>query len=163
MSAESQQTLVTPDHRALLAHLDSAEFLSGVRTGRWRLVSLAWPVAMVAVSAAPRDQGPSEYVLRIDLSGYPQQAPTASPWDLAADAVLGASGRPTGEFVSVVFRSDWESGRALYAPYDRVALIGHPNWAEQHPADVWTPVRTLSFFLDRVHVLLSDEEYQGAS
>lgn len=79
---------MAPDERALRAALESAAFQSGADGGRWRLVDLAWPIGIFAVTAAARPNSPSEYGLRIDLSSYPQQPPTATPWDLELDARL---------------------------------------------------------------------------
>ena len=150
-----------PDEHAVRVALESAAFRSGVDDGRWRLVSLDWPIGMFAVSAAPRDNSPMEYALRIDLAGYPQQAPTAEPWNLDHDRRLADSERPKGERAAKVFRVDWEQGRALYAPWDRVALGGHPNWLSEHPAYVWHSGRDVVFLLRCVHDLLNDDEYLG--
>lgn len=152
---------VAPDERALRTALKTAGYQSGVDSGRWRLVSLEWPVGVFAVSAAEHPGSPSEYGLRIDLAGYPQQAPTATPWDLYLNAVLAPERRPNGTRVGHVFRTDWEEGQALYAPWDRVALQGHSNWSEQHPEHVWHPGRDISFFLKCVHELLNSDDYKG--
>jgi hypothetical protein len=153
----------TPDHRAVLAHLDSAEFLEGIARGRWRIYAFKWPYLYVAVAAAERPQSVSEVGLRIDLTGYPQDAPTSTPWDLQQDTMLAADRRPRGEFAGHVFRADWSSGIALYAPYDRVAIPGHPAWAQAHANDIWTPERTLTFVLDRIYQLLNDDDYEGCT
>ncbi|MCY3893331.1 MAG: hypothetical protein OXF61_00195 [Acidimicrobiaceae bacterium] len=152
---------MAPDERALRAALESAAFQSGVDGGRWRLVDVAWPIGSFAVTAAARPNSPSEYGLRIDLSGYPQQPPTATPWDLELDARLTAEKRPKGFRAERVFRTDWEEGRALYAPWDRVALSGHSAWLDRHPEDAWHPERDIAFFLGRVHELLNADDYTG--
>ena len=153
--------IMSPDERAARAALDSPSFLSGVDAGRWRLVSLEWPIGVFAVSAAPRAGAPDEYGLRIDISGYPQQAPTAEPWCLNQGVRLPAHQRPKGERVGHAFRTDWEKGRALYVPYDRVALSGHQGWASKHVAYVWHTGRDIVFFLRCVHDLLNNDDYLG--
>ena len=120
--------IIAPDERAVRAALKSAVFQSGVDSGRWRLVSFDWPVGVFAVSAAARNNSPAEYGLRIDFTGYPQQAPTAEPWSLERGERLAPYERPKGERAAATFRCDWEQGRALYAPWDRIALTTHPNW-----------------------------------
>ena len=154
-------TALSPDEHAVLAALDSAAFQSGVDSGRWRLVSLDWPVGVFAVSAAPRDSSPDEYGLRIDFARYPQQAPTAEPWNLGRGERLADCERPKGERAAKVFRCDWEQGRALYAPWDRIALSGHSNWISEHKAYVWHSGRDVVFFLRCVHDLLNDDDYLG--
>lgn len=152
---------LAPDERALRAALDAAAFRSGVDGGRWRLVDLNWPIGVFAVSAAERPNSPSEYGLRIDLTRYPQDAPTAAPWDLGLNAPLAADGRPKGARADHVFRTDWEHGEALYAPWDRKGLNAHSEWAQNHPADAWHSGRDVAFFLSRVHELLNADDYSG--
>ncbi len=145
---------MAPDERALRAALDSPAFRSGVDGGRWRLISLDWPVAVFVVFAAARHDSPGNYGLRLDLTRYPQQAPTGSLWDLERDDWLASDERPKGGLAEHVFRTDWENGRATYAPWDRVALEGHSEWARQHPQDTWHPGRGIGFILSRVHSVL---------
>ena len=155
------QPAMPPDRRALEAHLTSAEFATGVEQGAWELLAYDWPVAVIAVSASSRPNAPNRFALRIDLTGYPVSAPTSTPWDAERDAVLAPSCRPKGENVGMVFRSDWEGGRALYAPYDRVALAGHGGWLSAHPRYAWNATRTLSWLLWRVFDLLNCDDYVG--
>lgn len=151
----------SPDELAVGAALASGAFQSGVDDGRWRLVEFEWPIGVFAVSAAHRDNSPAEFGLRIDLSGYPQQAPTAEPWSIDRRERLAASERPKGERAAEVFRSDWEQGRALYAPWDRVGLAAHSEWASQHRTYAWHPGRNLAFFFRCVYDLLNDDDYLG--
>lgn len=153
--------VTSPDEHAARVALESPSFQSGVDDGRWRLVSFNWPIGVFAVSAAPRDCSPVEYGLRIDLAGYPQQAPTAEPWSLERGERLAVSERPKGERAGHAFRCDWEHGRALYVPWDRVGLASHPDWAALHTAYAWHPERDLVFFLRCVHDLLNDDDYLG--
>jgi hypothetical protein len=150
-----------PDRRAFEAQLGSARFLAGVERGDWRVVSYAWPTVVVEVAAAPRDHGPEAFALRCDVSGYSSTAPTATPWDVSTGAVLNAARRPKGERVGMVFRTDWENGTALYAPFDRVALQGHPGWRDQHPRHTWDASRDFTWFLERVFDLLNNDDYVG--
>src|SRR5262245_1928573 len=119
--------LMGPDERALRDHLRSARFQAGVDAGRWRLIWVRWPDALIAISAAQRDGAPREFALEVELSGYPVSAPTGCPWDVEAEAILSQAKRPKGDRVSQLFRTDWEEGRALYAPWDRLGLP-HGDW-----------------------------------
>ena len=154
--------VVAPDERAVSAALETAGFQSGVDGGRWRLVKLEWPIGIFAVSAAERPNSPGEFGLRIDLSGYPQQAPTSAPWDLELDAALPPTQRPKGDRVGKVFyNGSWDEDSALYAPWDRKALVGHAVWRDRHPEDVWHTGRDIAFLLGRVHELLNADDYAG--
>jgi hypothetical protein len=159
MSAE----ITGPDMRALREHLGGGRFQSGADAGRWRLVSLEWPVAVVTVAAAPRPASPAEFTLRFELSGYPNQAPTGGIWDLAAGQPLPAEQRPKGERAAQLFRTDnWVGGAtAMYAPWDRIGLQAHADWPITYPYDAWTPARDLSFVLSKVHEVLNADDYLG--
>jgi hypothetical protein len=142
------------EERVLRAHLERAKFVAGAREGRWRLLSLEWPVALVGVSAAERISAPREFFLRIDLSGYPRQAPNGYPWDVEADALLATDGRPKGGRVERAFRADWQG---LYLPVDRSALDGHSAWRSWR----WDDSKDLTYYLRLVHELLNDDDYTG--
>lgn len=136
--------------------------MAGVAAGQWRLVSVAWPLVLVAVAAAERTGSPSEFVIRFELTGYPHTAPTGSLWDVDADVSLPAERRPKGER-GQLFRIDaWTGGAtAMYAPWDRVALQSHPDWAQKYPHDAWNPTRDLSFILAKVREVLNADDYLG--
>lgn len=153
---------IAPDERVLRQHIASARFQEGVNRGRWRIVGeFTWPIVMIAVTAGARDNAPSEYILRFDLAGYPETAPTATPWNPRTGEVLESDLRPKGERVGHVFRTDWEDGRALYAPFDRVALNGHSSWTAQHPRRIWNSSRDLAWLLQVLHEMLNNDDYIG--
>ena len=153
---------MSPDERVFREHVTSARFQEGVERRRWRIVDdIAWPVVIVAVAAAPRDNAPPEYILRFELTGYPETAPTATPLEPTTGGVLEQGLRPKGERVGHVFRTDWEGGKALYAPFDRVALNSHTNWRTQHPRREWDSSKDLTWLLQILHEMLSNDDYTG--
>lgn len=152
---------LAPDERALATDLASARFRDGADRSFWRLVSLDWPHALIAVSAAPRSDSPTEFLLKIECSGYPAHAPTGCPWDADTNGILAPGKRPKGERAARVFRDDWEDGRALYAPWDRVGLNGHGEWPMKYARSMWHSGRDISFYLQNVHDLLNDDDYLG--
>ena len=153
---------MSPDERLFREHMTSPRFQEGVERGRWWIEGdIAWPVVLVAIAAAPRDNAPSEYVLRFDLAGYPETAPTATPWNPTTGYVLEQGLRPKGDRVGHAFRTDWEDGRALYAPFDRVALNSHSNWKTQHPRRVWDSSKDLTWLLQILHDMLNNDDYTG--
>lgn len=157
----SDTVVIGPDQRALEDHLRAARFQAGVEGDRWRLISLTWPIAMIAVSAAERPEGPKEFVLKFELSGYPAVGPTACPWDLDGDVILPAAKRPKGARVGHIFRTDWENGEALYGPWDRRAADGHQDWPAKYPRYIWNARRDLTFYLTNVHDALNCDDYTG--
>jgi len=151
-----------PDEQVFRSHLAEGPFQAGAERRRWRLESVAWPVAIIAVSAAPREGGPAEFFFRFDLTDYPQTAPTAQLWDLLSQARLSPAKWPTGRLrVPSVFRPDWKDGGCLYLPCDRVAMEGHDGWRAQHPHLIWNASRDITLYLETVYELLNSSDYSG--
>ena len=153
---------ISPDERVLRQHLKSACFQDGMERGKWRIVDdQTWPVLIVAVTASEREKAPREFLLQFNLTNYPDSPPTATPWNATTGNVLEPEFRPKGEQVGHVFRHDWEKGRALYAPFDRVALDGHPDWRKKYPRRVWNSSRDLAWVLKILHEMLNNDDYTG--
>ena len=147
---------MAPDEKALRGDLESGRFLAGEARMRWRLVSVDWPSAQIAV-ASPDGH---EYVLHFDCSGYPQSPPTARLWDSSTNAPLDVAFWPKGGGrIAAVFRSDWKSGVALYLPCDRTAIEGHDNWRAEHPSKIWSPSKGITQYVEIVHELLQSRDY----
>ena len=148
---------MTPDEGALRADLAKAAFRLGVAEGRWRLISILWPVALIGVTA----KDGREYALRFDCSGYPESPPTARPWDTRCDTPLASNlwPRSQGGRVGKVFRPDWKNGSALYLPCDRESIPGHDNWRTEMPSKLWKPSVGIVHYLELVHDLLHSRDY----
>lgn len=146
----------------LRAHLEAGPFQSGVDRGRWRLVASEWPLAIIAVSAAERPGGPSEYAFRFECTGYPQTPPTAQPWSEANNAPLAPDRWPGGRSrVPLAFNPRWKSGQSLYLPCDRLAIEGHDLWKTKHPSLIWSPQRDITHYLQVIYELLNSSDYSG--
>lgn len=150
-----------PDERALRADLARPAFRLAQTEGRFRLISITWPIVLLGVSAIDGQ----EYVLKFDCSGYPSLAPTACPWDAESNVPLpfGRWPRSKGGRVGAVFRPDWKGGSALYLPCDRVSREGHDNWRTETPTMIWRPERGITQYLEIVHELLNCGDYQPAA
>lgn len=154
--------LPRPDEQAFLDEVAEGGFQLAVHLGRWRIIRIAWPIVEVAVSAAPRANAPDTYEFRIDCTGYPQDPPTARPWDSTAGCPLPFGRWPMGaRRVPAVFRPDWHQGACLYAPCDRLSIAGHANWHQEHPSDIWRPDKGLQHYLEFLHELLNSADYTG--
>lgn len=151
-----------PDERVFRAHVAAAPFQSGADRGRWRLVSVTWPAAVIAVAAAPRPGAPAEYAFRFDCTNYPVSPPTACLWEPVRDVPLAFGERPFGVGrVAMAFRTDWQGGAALYLPCDRLSIVGHDAWRALHPEMIWTPASDLTLYLRILHDLLRSRDYTG--
>lgn len=151
---------MTPDELAFCEHVSGAPFQAGVDGGRWRLLYIDWPTATLAISAASRPDSPEEFFFRFELADYPSVA-TACPIDIATGQTLPAEMRPKGEHVGWAFRTDWQEGQALYVPWDRVAIAGHPEWQTKHAGKLWSEEEGIVTHLRFSHELLNSEDYLG--
>jgi hypothetical protein len=140
--------------------LEDGEYAAGADRGYWRLVELTWPHAIFEVAAAPRENAPSHYAFRFDLTGYPQ-APTAAPWNLETGDLLPGTRWPAGGLrVNSAFNPGWR-GDAIYVPMDRLAISGHHDWPTKYAARLWDPARGIVQYLQELRTLLNDPTYTG--
>jgi len=160
-----------PDQRLFDDDLRSVAFRTGVIAGRWErsdgglpAADLPWPAVIFWIAAAHRNNAPDRFFVCLDVAGYRAVPPTGTFWDAATKTTLEFTKRPKGQAdsrVAKVFRTDWESGRALYHPYDRVAAQSHPQWAGEQPHLVWTANHTIVDYLSEIHGLLNSGDYVG--
>jgi hypothetical protein len=151
------------DSELFWVHVESPALQAGLDDGYWGLLqekdTVQWPAVLIWVKAAAKGNYPDRYAFRFDLAGYPQQAPTACPWDMAKNMLLDPSQWPRGSRqVSKVFNSGWRRD-ALYAPCDRVAMNGHDQWREVHRGLWWEPTFTIVVYLRFIHRLLNSQDY----
>ena len=162
-AATAVDSASTPDERVFRSHVEGGAFRLGVARGRWRLVEISWPHAVIAVAAAPREESPDEYAFRFELTNYPSAPPTAQPWDSVRTGPLEPNHWPGGRLrVPAAFRPDWQGGQCLYLPCDRVSIAGHDAWRTQHPAMIWSPTGDIAQYLCVIHELLTSSDYTGA-
>jgi hypothetical protein len=160
-----------PDQRLFEADLTSAEFRAGALKEYWGLAGTevlpeqtVWPVRVLWIAAAPRENAPGRYYVQLDLSDYRTVPPTGTFWDPSTRSTLEIAkrpkGRPDSRFAKV-FRTDWEGGRAFYHPYDRVAAKSHPAWPSEQPSLIWDSNHTIVDYLEEIRSLLNCGDYLG--
>jgi hypothetical protein len=160
-----------PDQRTFEADLEDGPFRIGVAKAHWGLADpstipedMAWPQVILWIAAIPRKEAPNRFCVRLNLDKYPSVPPTGTFWDPSTKDFLGVAKRPKGTGqVGVVFRTDWEGGRAFYHPFDRVAAQSHASeWPKKYPHLLWDPTRhTIVDFLSMLHGYLQSAEYTG--
>lgn len=153
-----------PDAAIFHEHIQSAEFQAGVDRGDWGVHQEnpeypEWPIVVLWISALEKPGKPNRYYFRFDLNAYPQVAPTACPWNIATGARLDNGLWPRGSaLVSFTFNFGWNA-TALYAPCDRVAMVGHDLWRTQFPDLWWQPSFQITVYLKFIHGLLHSSDY----
>jgi hypothetical protein len=155
----------SPDQCLFKIHLEGAPFLAGVDAGQWSLAtddeSSQWPHCRFWVRCDQRFVAAGKVVLRMNAENYPATAPTSRPWDLEKNAPLRAELWPKGpRNVSAVFNPGWNGGTALYAPCDRLAMIGHEPWKQAFPDWWWTPKHTVVEYLTFVFRCLNPVSHE---
>jgi hypothetical protein len=149
-----------------LEHLATPAFLAGVDRGSWGLFptdAVQWPNAVLWIAAPTRPNSPERFYFFFDLTNYPTVSPTAHVWDSATSLKLDLARWPKGSGdVAMVFRTNWNNGQALYAPWDRLAMDSHPQWPAQFPGYAWKPGHTIVRYLNFTHELLHTDDYHGA-
>jgi len=150
-----------PDERAFRASVERPDFHLGEVEQRWKLVSISWPHAIIAVIAADG----REIALRFHLAGYPTTLPTAQPWDAERGEPLAHALWPKskGGRLGSVFNHGWKKGAALYLPCDREAIEGHDVWRKRMPSKIWRPADGIIQYLEQVHELLNSRDYARAT
>ena len=153
---------LTPDERVFREHLEAGPFQSGVDRERWRLKSINWSHAVLAVSAAQRPNAPDEFFFRFELSNYPAAPPTAQPWNAQSNTALEAGKWAAGTGrLPLAFNPDWKGGSCLYLPCDRQSIEGHDAWFQQHPEMIWSPAGDITQYLRIIYDLLNSKDYTG--
>ncbi|MEP7127883.1 MAG: hypothetical protein ABI729_03405 [Chitinophagales bacterium] len=154
-----------PDLQIFNSHVGEAAFQIGNEEGRWGILDdsverPAWPFVIIWIGAASKNEWPDKQYLKFNLENYPEQAPTACPWDIAKNERLANDKWPRGvNEVSKVFNPEWNGGVALYAPCDRIAMIGHEAWKAKHLHLWWQSSFKITVYLKFVHYLLNTKDY----
>jgi hypothetical protein len=153
-----------PDTAIFHQHVNDGDFQTGVDQGMWGICNEnseypTWPMVVIWVQAASKPNRLDKYHFRFDLAGYPSAAPTTCPWNIETGNRLDSSLWPKGSrFVSSTFNPGWNQN-ALYAPCDRVAMVGHHGWKTQFPDLWWQPTFKITVYLNFLHRLLNSSDY----
>lgn len=154
-----------PDEALFREHLEADSFQVGLAREKWGLEGgpekIIWPAPIFWVQSHKRFVTAGRLYLQLNLSNYPQQAPTGCPWNIDNNGRLDNSQWPKGGGnVSRVFNPGWNAS-ALYAPCDRIAMNGHDAaWKDKLSAWWWTPTFTFVRYLEFVHITLNPYELE---
>jgi hypothetical protein len=156
--------LIDADRRTLAAHMRSISFRAGVEEGRWSVLSDAFPALIVRVIGTDFSglvSATMDFQLLCD--GFPVVAPFVQHWDAgnkqrpdppdqnrAPPGVVDAlktwhrDGSTTGEY------------GGIYRPWQRYAAI-HNGWADLRPNEAWHRNRDLTFIMEKLYALVSEQ------
>jgi hypothetical protein len=154
---------MNPSMAMLIMHLQEAGFQQGMDEGMWGIQNDVgmelpnWPYVFIWIAARDKPGCPNKYYFRFDMTGYPA-APTALPWNMERNERLENDKWPKGKgvIVSSVFNPGWPS---LYAPCDRLAMQGHPDWQKEFPDYWWKEGSRIEKYLSFIHTRLQSNDY----
>ena len=157
-----------PDEHTLLAHLDTVRFLSGVEEGRWEVLELDFPKLVVRVTG--QDFG-GEFTATMDFQllfdGFPTVVPFVQHWDQATNARPAPPAPDKAPPGVVDALKEWspDGGRThggVYRAWQRHAAV-HNAWAQKRPDEAWRRDRQLTFIMENLYGLVSEQAAWMAS
>lgn len=151
----------SPDERALIQSIESANFRIGEIEDHWNLIKREGIILFISVRAKDKQ----DYIFRLDCSNYPQVPPTGGLWDSLTNDTLSANKWPTSKtergIVKSVFRPDWHGGKSIYFPCDRLSMAAHPEWSIRYPSMTWRQSEGIVRYLEIIHEILNSNDYSA--
>lgn len=148
-----------PDRRTLEGDLSSIGFRAGEEEGRWQLLRYEFPDLFVAIFGRSED---GSQILRqefhIECSGYPDPGPFVERWDEESKSRPPAPKEGTPGFIDAM--KDWSPNSpihgGIYRAWQRYAAE-HNNWRAKRPEEAWNANRKLTFVMEKLYELVSDQ------
>lgn len=146
------------DRATLEAHLRRTRFCVGIEEGRWEVLQYEFPYLEVRVTGRSLFGAVCTMTFQLECRGYPAIGPFAQHWD----PVAGLRPEPPGDLAPSVADAlkTWnESGTGyggIYRPWQRGAAI-HNNWARLRPDLAWHARRDLTFIMEQLYALVSEQ------
>ena len=150
------------DHATLVAHLRCVRFLAGVEEGRWSVLSHEFPSLIVSVSGQDFT-GSMTVSMQFQLlcDGYPARPPFVQQWDIDKQArpePPNAEEGPPGviDAFKTWTRDHGDGYGGIYRAWQRYAAV-HNNWATSRPDEAWHRQRDLTFIMEMLYALVSEQ------
>ena len=152
---------LAPDALTLQRQLQSVAFQAGIEEGRWSVLLDAFPELVVQVVG--RDFSglvTAPMVFRLVCDGYPAQGPFVEAWDPVNKVRPPPPklGPPTVMDALKYWDKDGcpETYGGIYRAWQRYAAA-HNGWAAKRPDEVWRRDRDITFIMEKLYGLASDQ------
>ena len=152
----------SPSQRTLDAQLRSARFLAGAEAGRWGVLDELYPDLYVRVIGRDYDSGhthPRDFHLICD--DYPDKPPFVERWDFASRSRPAPPTEGDPGFIDAL--KVWSpggtvgpDGGGIYRAWQRYAA-DHNGWAQKRPDEAWHRHREISFVMEHLYALVSQQ------
>ena len=158
------EEIISPARRTLEAQLAAPRVVCGIDQGRWSILKFDWPHLYVRVTGRDAVSGRTYgHDFHLECEGYPDPGPFVERWAFADKEPCGS--RPAAPAVSspgfVDAMKDW-SGMGIYRAWQRGAA-SHNDWAGRRKEEAWHRGRDISFILEHLYALLSEQAVWLAS
>ena len=154
--------LQSADHGTLLSHLKSLRFRAGVEEGRWAVLTHDFPSLIVSVSGQDFTGSITASMhFQLLCDGYPIRPPFVQQWDIGQQArpePPNAEEGPPGviDALKTWSRDDGNGYGGIYRAWQRYAAV-HNNWATLRPDEAWNRQRDLTFIMEMLYALVSEQ------
>lgn len=158
----------SPAQRTLEAHCNAVRFLAAVEDGRWVVLTSEWPHLFVRVTGRDLEMSRTfSQDFRLECLGYPDPGPFVERWSFADTAPYGIRPAPPQQgspgFVDAL--KDWGDNNqhgGIYRAWQRGAA-SHNEWANKFPDQAWHCQRDLTFIMEQLYALVSEQAVWLAS
>lgn len=150
--------VVPPARRTLEAQLAAPRVLCGVEQERWSILKLDWPHLYVRVTGRDAATGRTcTHDFHLECEGYPDPGPFVERWAFAENATRGSKPLPpaAGSPGFIDAMKEWSDG-GIYRAWQRTAAA-HNGWALKRKAEAWHRGRDISFILEHLYALLTEQ------
>ena len=147
------------DRFTLGMHLRKTSFQAGVEEKRWEVLRNDFPLLEVRVfGRSPGVTHSMDFQLKCD--GFPAIGPFVQNWDARTGSRPPPPPTDTAAPSVIDALKEWsEHGNVyggIYRPWQRGAA-GHNNWAKLRPDLAWHPHRELTFIMEQLYGLVSEQ------
>ncbi|MBA3880474.1 hypothetical protein [Sphingomonas sp.] len=148
------------DRMTLEAHLRKTGFRAGVEEGRWQILRYAFPVLEVRVAGRDISGGITTMDFQLLCDGFPAIGPFVQHWDPVSQRrpdPPAADHAPPGMVDALKTWSDDPTRYGgIYRPWQRDAAL-HNQWAQKRPDLAWHRRRDLTFIMEQLYALVSEQ------
>jgi len=157
---------ISPAQRSLEAHLSAVRFQSGIEEGRWNVLLYGFPHLYVHITGEnPESISKMTHDFHLECEDYPATGPFVESWAYEENETHGQCSLPptagSPGFMDA-FKS-WDKGKGgIYRGWQRGAAT-HNDWAKKWPEEAWHKDRDITFIMEKLYELLSEQAVWLAS
>lgn len=153
--------LVTPAARTLISQMESVSFQRGLEEGRWIVQRFEFPNLFVRVIAMDPETGArAQTDFHLLCDDFPMPGPFVERWDFGSNCrpAPPSVGAASPAFCDALKEWSEHAGQhgGIYRAWQRIAAA-HNGWAQLRPDEAWHAKRHISFIMERLYDLVSEQ------